>query len=222
MPRKTQTTSKQTKTTKAPVAKKTPVKKQSTKQATKSVAKKTEQQEAAVPVAQVANKKRFFQIVNADGETEGRFAGHKPKQAANKAFTSLLKKQTGGGKGPSGKIEFSIIECTRNSKRKVYNYIGERVELETPEKVKIQDKEIVYKFNNVLKKNPAKPQVGGKKQVAKTTKKEEVVVEEAKVEEVAKASPVKKAPAKKAPTKKAPAKKAPVKKAPAKKAVSSA
>ena len=151
----------------------------------------------------VDSKKRFFQIVDADGNTEGRFAGHKPKQAANKAFTSLLKKQTGGGKGPSGKIEFSIVECTRNSRHKTYNYVGERVELNNPMVVKIEGKEIEYKYNNVLKKNPAKPQnAGAKKAPAKKAP--------------IKKAPVKKAPVKKAPAKKAPAKKAPVKKAPAK------
>ena len=61
----------------------------------------------------------------------------KPKQAANKALTSILKLREGAGKSTKVQIRFSIVECTRGSKHKEYSYVGERVELEKPMEVKI-------------------------------------------------------------------------------------
>lgn len=124
-----------------------------TKKVTKKQPKK--QTKAEEQEGEDGDKKRFFQIVDSEGNTKGRFAGHKPKQAANKAFTSLLKDQMGGGKDQSDEIAFNIVECTRNSKHKVYSYIGQRIKLEKPMIVNIQGKNIEYKFNNVLKKNTA-------------------------------------------------------------------
>jgi len=137
---------------------------------------------------------RYFKIVNEDGTTQGRFSGRKPKQAANKALTSILKERKETGKGTAGKVDFSIVECTRGSKHKQYSYEGQRKKLPEKMTVTIDNKEIVYEYSNVVKKVP-------------------------KAQEVKKATGGK-APAKggKAPAKggKAPAKKAPAKKAPAK------
>ncbi len=102
--------------------------------------------------------RRYFKLItNTDTkETRGRFSGFKPKQAANKALTSLLKTMKGGKK--TEKIKFSIIECTKGSKGKVYHYTGQRIELEHPMTVTIkdnhsgQDRTIVYKYqNNIMK-----------------------------------------------------------------------
>lgn len=95
---------------------------------------------------------RYFKVIIDGCDPNGRFSGTKPKQAANKALTSILKK-----KNLSGQIHFSIIECTRGSKHKQYNYIGERIKLEKPMIVKIKDgineKIIEYRFNNKVMKN---------------------------------------------------------------------
>ncbi|CAH6421805.1 Hypothetical protein KVN_LOCUS493 [uncultured virus] len=105
------------------------------------------------------SKVRFFKFKVDDGDARGRFSGTKPKQAANKALTSILKTREKEGENVNGQIKFSIIECTRGSKHKQYNYTGERVELDDPMKVKIgkgEDAKIIeYKYNNkVMKDKP--------------------------------------------------------------------
>ena len=106
-------------------------------------------------------KKRYFKCVYNE-ETYGRLCGLKPKQAANKAFTSLLKymKKSGQIYG-GGKINFSIVECTRGSKHNVYCYIGERKPLPNPVEVPIKvinkegttiEKKVTYYHKNHVKK----------------------------------------------------------------------
>lgn len=97
---------------------------------------------------------RYFKVVVDGSEAHGRFSGTKPKQAASKALSSILKERD----NKEGKIKFSIIECTRGSKHKQYNYIGERIELDNPMEVVIgkgteKEKSITYKYNNRVMKD---------------------------------------------------------------------
>lgn len=131
----------------------------------KKVAKKTSKK---VANKEVANKEvspktegkgsrtRYFKVfVDGEEAPHGRFSGAKPKQAANKALTSLAKALEQDGKA-GGKINFSIVECTRGSKHKKYDYSGERVKLDTPMRVQIGSgagaKEIVYNYSNRVMK----------------------------------------------------------------------
>ena len=105
-------------------------------------------------------KTRFFKVLIGDEETpHGRFSGTKPKQAANKALTSIFKSKEQSGGTVTGKVKFSIVECTRGSKHKKYHYVGERVQLKEPMKVTIgkgdNQKTIEYKFNNKVMKDKA-------------------------------------------------------------------
>lgn len=88
-------------------------------------------------------KPRYFKVI-LDGENaesaHGRFSGTKPKQAANKALTSIIKTEGKKGNQIEGKLKFSIMECTRGSKHKRYYYEGERKKLENPMKVIIGPK----------------------------------------------------------------------------------
>jgi len=107
---------------------------------------------------EAGSKTRFFKVVVGDTELpHGRFSGSKPKQAANKALTSIFKSKEQSGGGVTGKVKFSIVECTRNSKHKKYHYVGERVKLKEPMKVTIgkgpDAKVIEYKFNNRVMKD---------------------------------------------------------------------
>lgn len=98
------------------------------------------------------NGLRFFKL-DFEGEVCGRYSGKKPKQAANKAYSSIVKKRGMQGGGP--KIQFSIKECTRGSRQKTYTYDGERIELDEPVVVDIKkgdQKTITYKFSNRLSK----------------------------------------------------------------------
>ncbi|QKF94054.1 hypothetical protein QKU48_gp0596 [Fadolivirus algeromassiliense] len=112
-----------------------------------------------VPQEEDDSRTRYFKVIVDGGEAHGRFSGSKPKQAANKALTSILKSREQSGGGVTGEIKFSIVECTRGSKHKQYNYIGKRVKLDKPMKVKIGSgsnaKEIEYKFNNRVMKDKA-------------------------------------------------------------------
>jgi len=109
----------------------------------------------------VGNKLRYFKLIYND-VVQGRYCGKKPKQAANKAFSSIIKslKQTGGQQGGVNvDINFTIRECTRNSKHKDYMYVGKRQVLDNPVKVQIANadgsvKQIEYKYHNKLQKAP--------------------------------------------------------------------
>lgn len=143
---------------KAASAKTGGAKKAAPKTATKKASVKKEFTAATVPseeVVEEGGKNRFFKVIYDDLKAHGRFSGTKPKQAANKAFTSIVKAK--GGQLGGGRIKFSIQECTRGSKQKRYNYIGSRVALENPVEILIgkdgDSKKIVYRFNNRIMKD---------------------------------------------------------------------
>lgn len=80
---------------------------------------------------------RYFKLIYG-GEQKGRFSGNKPKQAANKALTSIIKKKEEQGEEVINvEIKFALKECTRWNKKKcrkgdnekiekIYNYLGKR------------------------------------------------------------------------------------------------
>ena len=81
---------------------------------------------------------RYFKLLF-DDKQKGRFSGNKPKQAANKALTSIIKEKEKLGENVINKeIKFSLKECTRWNKKKcrkgdhdkkiekIYCYVGER------------------------------------------------------------------------------------------------
>lgn len=101
---------------------------------------------------------RYFRCVykSTDGQIvhAGRYSGKKPKQAACKALTGIVKSnslETGE------QVTFLIQECTRGSKKKKYSYVGSQVDLAEPVRIKITKKdgsssEIEYTKNNEVKK----------------------------------------------------------------------
>jgi len=108
---------------------------------------------------EVASKpNRYFKCiyVNTDGEivTTGRYSGKKPKQAACKALTGIVKNCELEGEQS---VKFLMAECTRGSKKKRYSYSGHQQELETPVEVVIKregggEQKITYNKHNVVKK----------------------------------------------------------------------
>ena len=101
-------------------------------------------------------KVRYFRLVVND-EPKGRFGASKPKQAGSKAFTSLLRELKTNNKKTGGAIKFTIKECTRGSKQKECNYVGERKKLKKPTTVEIQKggevQTIEYWHNNHIMKD---------------------------------------------------------------------
>jgi len=98
---------------------------------------------------------RYFKVIINDNMPCGRFTGSKPKQAANKALTYIIKEL---GLNNNQSIEFSIQECTRGSSHKIYKYIGRRTKLEDPIQITIGNEEtgkkiIEYHYQNKITKN---------------------------------------------------------------------
>lgn len=129
--------------------------------ATKKVQKVVaEEAKEANEEKQMDDKLRYFKLYYNDNIC-GRYSGKKPKQAANKAFSSIIKdmRKTDNKEGVNIDITFTIKECTRNSFHKEYKYVGKRLLLKSPVKVTIENgdgtsKDIVYKYHNELKKAP--------------------------------------------------------------------
>ena len=126
----------------------------STKKVQKVVAEEAHEEK------QMDEKLRYFKLYYNDNIC-GRYSGKKPKQAANKAFSSIIKdmRKTDNKEGVNIDITFTIKECTRNSFHKEYKYVGKRLLLKSPVKVTIENgdgtsKDIVYKYHNELKKAP--------------------------------------------------------------------
>jgi len=131
-----------------------------TKKGGKKAAKAEETGEAEEHEGEVNTKPghRFFRCVfkNTDGEIvhAGRYSGKKPKQAARKALTGIVKKNE---LEVGERVMFLIQECTRGSKKKKYSYVGAQVNLEHPITVTIRKKdgqksEIIYTKDNEVKK----------------------------------------------------------------------
>jgi hypothetical protein len=114
------------------------------------IKKKIELKEKQLYKSYIINKPRNFKLINNyTGEYYGKYRGKTPKQAANKAFSSLLKRN------PNNEIiNFSIIESTRYSKKNIYNYYGKR-ELNKNQFIKTITrnnliKEFEFKFRNKI------------------------------------------------------------------------
>ncbi len=136
----------------APVVEAAPAKKGKTAKAVKGGSKK-EEVEAVKPTGH-----RFFRCVYKTSAGEivhaGRYSGKKPKQAACKALTGIVKNNE---LATGEKVTFLIQECTRGSKKKKYSYVGCQVDLEEPVRITITKKdgttsEIEYTKNNEVKK----------------------------------------------------------------------
>jgi hypothetical protein len=133
-----------------PVVEAVPVKKGGAKKATKK--------EAVKATAEPRTGHRFFRCVYKTTAGQivyiGRYSGRKPKQAACKALTGIVKSND---LKVGEKVTFLIQECTRGSKKKKYSYVGSQVDLDTPVKITITKKDnstdtITYTKNNVVKK----------------------------------------------------------------------
>ncbi len=100
-------------------------------------------------------KTRYFKLVHdASDGPRGRYSGINPKQAANKAFSSILRNSDDPDN--LGEVSFCMVECTSDSNKK-YFYIGKRETLAVPMQITIGEgvdaKVITYKYNNKIIKD---------------------------------------------------------------------
>jgi hypothetical protein len=135
-------------------------KKEAPKKAAKTAVKGKAPKKAAQKGGDVEveeKKTRYFRCVyrSTDGSVvrAGRYCGRKPKQAASKALTAIIKSTDGEVNQP---VKFLITECTRGSKKKSYSYSGEQKKID-PVTVEIKREDgkinkIVYKKSNVISK----------------------------------------------------------------------
>jgi hypothetical protein len=148
--------------------------------------------EEVVESAQEGGKRRvrYFRCMYTDN-TFGRFSGYKPKQAAGKALTSILKQRQQEGKDLAEEIGFSMVECTRGGSHKISQYTGKRVKLEKPVTVTIKTsdgkkKEINYNFTNKIAKVKSEKKVAVKKTATKKTAVKKTATKKTAVKKTAK------------------------------------
>lgn len=97
--------------------------------------------------------KRCFKIKLENNELVGRYIGDSPYQAANKALSEIIRLKEKNKETITYPLFFSLIEVTKGSKNKIYNYQGTREELTEPIKYKLNnDQLIIKKYKNKLRK----------------------------------------------------------------------
>ena len=99
------------------------------------------------------NNNKNFTIVDfpEDNQTYGNFSGLSPKKAANKVFSFLLKFLNEDIFNDfSGKFIVFVIKDIQSNK--IYKYIGTRIILKNPIHSKKNNKDIIYKYKNVIGK----------------------------------------------------------------------
>lgn len=88
-----------------------------------------------------------------DGKTYGSFFGKVPKKVASKAFSSLIQfMNINDNKEDDSLGKFIVFVIKNVNNGKMYKYIGNRVKLENPIKIRRNNKEIEYKYKNVIGK----------------------------------------------------------------------
>lgn len=178
-PKKKTVAKKKAKTAKKTVKAKKVVKAKKPK-ATKKVAKKKakvskKKETTDIKLADEHND-RYFKLLYDGATPVGRFSGKKPKQAANKALTSIIKTLEKDNKPVVNvDIRFALQECTRWNKKKFkiengektakkYNYLGRRELLKDEVIVDHVQKEVTAEE---MKKGKVSKEVAGKDGVMK-------------------------------------------------------
>jgi hypothetical protein len=95
---------------------------------------------------------RHFQYIDSNGIAQGRYSAMKPKQVANKIFSSLIRELKISGKSIEGDHKFAVRECTKGSNKKTFHYVGSRQKLE-PIEIKIGSQTIKYGYSNKVMKD---------------------------------------------------------------------
>jgi hypothetical protein len=160
-------------------------------------------------LADTAGKKknRSFKVkLSAEAELYGRYNGDSPYQAANKALSEIIRNKVKNNESVNEEINFYLVESTKNSRKKCHQYLGKRIQLETPVIYKVGDQQIVKNYKNILKK--VKRNDDSESSTETVTKTKKVATKKVAAKKVA----AKKVAAKKVTTKKVTTKKVATKK----------
>lgn len=101
------------------------------------------------------NNNNYYSIVDfpETGKYYGKFSGTIPKKVASKAFSSLIKFiNIDFSKEDVFLGKFVVFVIKNMETGKMYKYIGSRIKLENPIKVFKNNKEIEYKYKNIIGK----------------------------------------------------------------------
>jgi hypothetical protein len=90
-----------------------------------------------------------------ENKTFGLYKSSRPKIAANRAFTDLIKFIDGGNEDDAFLGKFIVFIIRNTETLKEYKYIGTRIKLKNPVKNYKNGKEMIYKYKDVIGKyNP--------------------------------------------------------------------
>jgi hypothetical protein len=157
--------------------------------------------------AAAKKRNRSFKVkLSSEAELYGRYNGDSPYQAANKALSEIIRNRVKNNESVNDDINFYLVESTKGSLKKSHQYLGRRIQLETPVIYKVGDQQIVKNYKNVLKK--VKKTNDSESSTESSTKTKKVAANKVATKKVA----AKKVAAKKVATKKVAAKKVATKK----------
>lgn len=95
-------------------------------------------------------KKTFY--LKDDDNKLGKYISKTPKSAAKKAFSKLFKRLQMVNNNLNNSSKFIIFTIVNKDNNKEYKYIGKRIKLAKPIKVFRNNKEILYKYTDIIGK----------------------------------------------------------------------
>ena len=100
------------------------------------------------------DKSRSFKVkLNSDGDQYGRYSGDSPYQAANKALSEIIRNKIKNNHQIDDEISFFLVESTKGKVKKIHQYLGQRIKLETPVQYSVAGGQVIVKqFKNILRK----------------------------------------------------------------------
>ena len=112
--------------------------------------------EATTEASALQKKKgsRSFKVkLEVSGPQYGRYNGDSPYQAANKALSEIIRNRVKNNIQTDDNINFFLVESTKSSGKKVHQYLGKRIKLETPVTYSVNNGQVITKeYKNILRK----------------------------------------------------------------------
>ena len=115
-----------------------------------------EQQTEQVGEQQTGERKssRSFKVkLEQSGPQYGRYNGDSPYQAANKALSEIIRNRVKNEQATDEDITFFLVESTKNSSKKIHQYVGKRIKLDEPVTYTVDNGQVIKKeYKNILRK----------------------------------------------------------------------
>lgn len=115
-----------------------------------------EQQTEQATEQQTSERKssRSFKVkLEQSGPQYGRYNGDSPYQAANKALSEIIRNRVKNDQPTDEDITFFLVESTKNSSKKIHQYVGKRIKLDEPVTYTVDNGQVIKKeYKNILRK----------------------------------------------------------------------